>query len=321
METTSSERKSLDPSMPTYSSNNAMPQEIYKLLFGWLDPEWAFQARSSLITDTPENHTNALMEAQAHVTSRPAFTPSNPVTELSENEQIQAIKARPEFAYIQAEIQATDPTGTCRIAMVNLSDVLAIQPSVRIDNLQTRIFQSAPSEEQLLTLCFPPNEPSDAVSIDVNDRGYTVTALDPNVRVVPWNQIPHDPPLALPQYKLQYPGASSPLPMQIFPFALLRMPNYLQITHYQDRYILRNGYNRAVALLYQNIQNVPCVLIETQEEDLIGFKPGMLDPEIVLGDYPPRLDDFWRDAVTCLGQTTAKRRIYHMTLEEIRVWR
>ncbi len=319
METTSSEIKSLDPSTPDYS--NVVSQEIYKLLFGWLDPEWAMQVRSSLITDTPENHAKALTDAQAHLTNRPVFTPHNPVTELSENELVQAIKARPEFSYIQAEVQSQDPTGTCRIAIINLSDVLAFQPSVRIDDLQTRIFQSPPSEEQLFTLCFPPNEPSDTVSIDVHDRGYTVTALDPNVRVVPWNQIPHDPPLALPLYKLQYPEASSPLPVQIFPFALLRMPNYLQVVHYEDRYILRNGYNRAVALLHQNIQNVPCVLIETQEEDLVGFKPGMLDPEIVLGDYPPRLSDFWQDAVTCLWQTNPRRRIYHITLEEIRVWR
>ena len=319
METTSSEIQSLNPSTPT--SNNAIPQEIYRVLFGWLDPEWAERVRSSLITDTSENHAKALADAQAHLASRPVFTPHHPVTELSENALVQAIKVRPEFSYIQTEVQSEDPTGNCRIAMINLKDVLAIQPGVRVDNLETRIFQGPPTDEQLFALCFPPSEPSEAISIDVNERGYTVTALDPNVRVVPWSHIPKIPPLALPLYKLQYPSALSPLQMQIFPFALLRVPNYLQVVHYQDRYFLRNGYNRAVALLHQNIQNVPCLLIETQEEDMVGFKPGMLDPEIVLGDYPPTLSDFWQDAVTCLWQTSAMRRIYHMTLEEIKVWR
>ena len=318
MEITSSEVKPLHTTTPAY--HNHVPQETYKVLLGWLDDEWAIQARSSLISDTSENHTKAIEACRARVAARPAFTPDNPIAEIAENALVKAIKARPEFAFIETEVHNIDAEASCRIAMVNLNDVLALQPIVRIDNLESRLIQGTLSEKQLYELSFPPNQIPDTVTIDNHERGYTVTTLDPNVRVALWNDIPMNPPQALPKYQLQYPSASSSLQVPLFPFVLMRAPNYLQVAHFQDRYILREGYNRAVALLYQNIHHVPCVLVETDEPDMV-FKPGMLDPEIMMGERPPRLRDFWQDEVTCLMQRPAMRKIYHITLEEIEVWR
>jgi hypothetical protein len=318
MEITTSEVQPLYTSTPAH--NNNVPQETYKVLLAWLEDEWAVEVRSSLIADTPENHAKAVADCKTRVAARSVFTPVNLVTEIAENELVKAVKAQPEFSFIETYVKSKDAGGSCRIALVNLSDVLAVQPLVRIDNLGSRLIQGALSEEQLYGVCFPPNQPSDTVTIDNNDRGYTITTLDPNMQVVPWNDIPMNPPLAPPKYQLQYPSASSPLQVRLFPFALVRTPNYLQVVHHQGRYILRDGYTRAAALLYQNVRQVPCVLIETEDPDLV-FRPDVLNPEIVLGARPPRLSDFWEDAVTCLWTRPATRKVYHITMEEIEVLR
>lgn len=319
METTSSGVQ------PTHTSNSVYNptflQETYRTLFGWLEPDFAIQVRASLIEDTPEGHMRALEESHAAVAARPTFVPGNPITRLPESELVRAIKARPEFAFTEAEMHADDPDAQCSIAQVDLHQIVAVQSIVRIDDLERRLVRLPISEEQLYTLCFPTSEPSDTVTIDASNWGYTITTLDPNIQVAPLQTLPVDPPLELPTYQLQYPSASSALPMQLFPFALLRAPNYLQVVHYQDRYILRNGYTRAAALLYQNIQHVPCMLIETENPDLVGFKPDMLDPDSAMGERPPTLRDFWDDAVTCQWARPATRKIYHIKVEQIEVWR
>src|SRR5258708_25649175 len=101
----------------------------------------------------------------------------------------------------------------------------------------------------------------------------------------------------------------------------LRVPNYLQVVHYQDRYVLRNGYTRAADLLSQGIQVVPCMLIETSNPVLIGLKPGMFDLETVLSTQPPRLLDFWDDTVTCLWKRPALRYVYRVRADTMPVSR
>ena len=307
---------------PTPLYKNDVPQETYRVLIGWTEDQWSIQARASLITnESLEEHLQAVAACKAFVSLRPKFIPTNLITEIAENELAKTIKARPEFSY--AEMAIKKAGGNCRIARVNLRDVLAFQHLVRIDNLQSRLIEGVVSDEQLLELCFPLNQPIDAneVTIDLDDRGYTITVLDPNIRILPWSAIPTDTQSPLPGGQIQYPSASSPLQFPIFPFALLKVPNYLQVVHYQDRYILSHGYTRSASFLYQNIQNVPCLLVETDNPHLVGIKPGMLDLPIMLGDHPPRLSEFWEDAVTCNWQRPAFRKVYRITMEEMNVWR
>jgi len=298
------------PSTSTY--NNQVPQETFRVLIGWGPKESAVQARSTLIHATPNQHSQAVSASRAQVASRRAFTPINPITEIEENDLTRAIKATPEYVYIETEV--TNAGGKCRLALVNLETVLAFQNLVRVDHLDNRQVQGSLSDEQLYEMCFPASRPvsGDEVMIVHNGNGYTLTTFDPNIRVSPLHCIPGAPQEIKSQ--LQYTSASSSLEMQLLPFSVLRAPNYLQIVHYQDRYVMRNGYTRAVEILLQSIHTVPSVLIETQKPELIGFKPGMFDLGIILSNQPPRLPDFWDDKVSCLMQRPALHYVHQISM-------
>jgi hypothetical protein len=302
------EAKPISLSIPM--SSHDVPQETFRVLIGWVPEQWSVQARSSLISAPPEQHLQAVLACKAQVATRPPFTHTNPTIEIDENDLVRTIKARPEYAYVETEV--TNAGGSCRLAMVNLEEVLAFQPLVRVDHLETRHVQDSLGDAQLYELCFPTSRPisTDEVTVEPDNNGYTITTLDPNIRMFPWHSIPGIP--AGVNFQLQYPSASSPLEMQLFSFPLLRVPNYLQVVHYQDRYMLRNGYTRAADLLFQGIRMAPCLLIEAPNPALIGFKPGMFDLGTVLSIHPPRLPDFWDDTVTCLLKRPALRYVYHV---------
>jgi hypothetical protein len=325
---------------PTPMYTNEVPQETFRALIGWAPESWSVPARSSLIAATPDQHSKAVLACKAQVAKRPAFIPTNPITEIEESGLVEAIKARPETAYVGTEV--IDAGGSWRFAMVNLEEVLASQPLVRVDHLETHQVQGSLSDEQLYELCFPANRPisADEVTIGPVSNGYTVTTLDPNIRVIPCHSIPGIPAGTNPQslfekvrpiglrsqmtfpqmsafqtgIQLQYPSASSPFELHLFSFSLLRVPNYLQVVHYQDRYVLRNGYTRAADLLSRNIHIVPCMLIEAQNPALIRLMPGMFDLATVLSTHPPRIRDFWDDTVVCLLQRPAVRYVYHVNV-------
>src|SRR5207245_2483478 len=86
-----------------------------------------------------------------------------------------------------------------------------------------------------------------------------------NIRVSPWHCIPGAPQEV--NFQLQYASASSSLEMRLLPFSVLRAQNYLQIVHYQDRYVMRNGYTRAVEVLLKSIHTVPCLRMHTENRD------------------------------------------------------
>ncbi|MBA2397012.1 MAG: hypothetical protein H0V70_30185 [Ktedonobacteraceae bacterium] len=216
------------------SPNASVPEETFKVLIGWTNEQWSIQARSSLISATPEQHLQAVSAAQTHVTSRPAFTSVNPISEIDENQLVRIIKERPEYAYIEKEMARTG--GNCRIALVNLKEVLAFQPLVRVDHFEAWQPESL-NNERLYELCFPPHRDvsDDEITIDRDESGFTISTLDPNIRVLPWHFVPDTAPRI--DSQLQYNSASSPLKMQLLSFSLLRVPNDLTVVHYQDRYI------------------------------------------------------------------------------------
>mgnify|MGYP007135462973 CR=1 FL=1 len=299
-------------SPPRLSSD--VPQEIYRVLIGWASEKWSINVRSTCISATPDQHLQAVLASKAQVATRPEFTPTKSITEINESDLVKALKARPEYAYLETEV--TNAGGICRIAMVNLEEVLAFQPLVRIDHLETRQLQGSISDDQLYEICFPARRPVSADEVTVepnpNGNGYTISTLDPNIRVMPLYSIPGAPDGIVTQ--LNYPSSSTPFEMQLFSFPLLRVPNYLMVVHYQDRYIMRNGYTRAADLLSQGIQTVPCMLIEGQNPALIGLRQGMLDLGTIMSARPSRLSDFWDDTVTCLFKRPALRYVYNVSV-------
>ncbi len=295
---------------PTLAPDNEVPQEMFRALIGWANSQWAIDVRNSVITDTVEDHLKALAACQMIIASRPNFTPTNPITEIEDSTSLDALKIRPETAYIAREV--TKAGGTWRFAKVDLRNVLAFQPLVTVDNIGDSPVQSDMSDGQLYQICFPPCRPiaPDEVTVEGNEAGYRITTLNPNIRVFPWHLLPFPAEIPQPAYNIQYPDVTLPFQVGLVPFALVRVPNYLQIVRYRERFFVRDGYTRVARFLCQGIHIVPCMFIEAPSVQLLGWRQGMLDLPLLLGPHPPRLNDYWDDEVSCSGVRQPFRYVY-----------
>ena len=50
-------------SLPTTTYSHDVPQETFRALIGWAPEQWSVQARSSLISATPEQHLQEVLGA------------------------------------------------------------------------------------------------------------------------------------------------------------------------------------------------------------------------------------------------------------------
>lgn len=85
-------------------------------------------------------------------------------------------------------------------------------------------------------------------------------------------------------------------------FLVRSSPNFAQVVHYRDRYILRNGYHRTYQLLRAGESNLPCVILEVDDwSETGGNQPGHFDENVVMhSDRPPLITDFQSDIASDL---------------------
>jgi hypothetical protein len=228
-------------------------------------------------------------------TSRPRYTPTNPI--VSEDDPIlDKIRTRPDI------INAFDPTGlSWRAVMIDLKQVLSFQPIVRVGDLDERVMATSKDTNLLYQLCFPPNVQMEA-SFETNEQGHTIITSSPNLTYVP-AQIPV-------QAGAQFVPAPAFVPQVNLGF--------LNVAHYQGRYFVRDGYHRSAGLLRTNTEPqviIPCILVEAQTLNQIGWRPGMIAEAVLLSDHPPYVSDFWEDEVSSELLQRAKRRVFRIRLD------
>src|SRR5579859_2412427 len=248
--------------LPTLVPVQNVQQETYRALIGWANGQWSIEARASVINASVEDHLRAISASKGAIELRPQFTVTNPIMEIEDGEILKAIKERPETAYLEASIKKMG--ATYRFAKVNLKDVIAYQPIVKINDMEDSPIQNGMSEEKLFQACFPPSLPVafDEVSIEFNDAGCKVTTHNPNIRVINWGLVPLPGEHQLPSFNIPYQGIEEPFQVPLLPFALIRHPNYLQVVQYLDRFFVRDGYHRGSEFLRQGIETVPCLFIQ-----------------------------------------------------------
>ncbi len=257
------------------------------------------QALLGRLAGTPED----VLEVQrrwsgyrAATAARPAYRAANPIIKMQDERVVAALCARPDLQALLAGLQ-------WRPAMVNLKKVLSFQRFVNTDGLDHRVAAALQSEADLLRLCLPDEPPlpsSSAISMDADQRGITVTSLNPNLRLagIKIDQVQVSPSPGLP-------------PVQMLQVGLLvsTSSSYVQVVHYQNRYFLRDGYHRTAGLLRAGISTVPCVLIEARALSELGLQPGLFSHDVIFSERPPRLTDFWDDAVACDVAQPAARKV------------
>ncbi len=258
-------------------------EQIQRILVAWMDTrEEQLQnilGRQVLPTDDLSALQGLIDGYTGALASRAAFIPTNPLIDTEDaelRERLDGIAKRPDILGALAGL-------AWRPAVIDLRAVLAFQKAVRVDDLSARVTPALASNEQLLELCFPSSLSLD-LSWERNDTGYTIISSNPNFTVAP-AQFPPD----------QVPMMNG---MAVFPFVVIPNLNCFMVAHYRDRYFIRDGYHRAVGFLKEGKPIVPCVLVEANSLNQIGWRPGMIREEILFGERPPRLVDFWEDEVS-----------------------
>ncbi len=72
-------------------------------------------------------------------------------------------------------------------------------------------------------------------------------------------------------------------------------------------------------LLRRGVRVVPCIFIEARNFGEVGCPPGSLTDEVMYGDRPPRLVDFWDDATAREVEQIAIRKVLRVRGDEFLV--
>src|SRR2546425_3503314 len=85
---------------------------------------------------------------------------------------------------------------------------------------------------------------------------------------------------------------------------------FLQIARWAGRTFVRDGNHRAVGLLAKGVRIAPAVIIEARSwKEVVGTaEAGALPYDVLFGDRPPRLIDFWDETVAADGLQPAVRK-------------
>ena len=290
---------------PPLIRGEPMVQRPVRALLGWLNEAEAYQFLLGR-QPTPADDVTALRQqwlaARSVVASRPPYAAPNIIVEMDDPALVEAIHTRP-------EIQAAFPGQQWRPAYVELSQVVSLQKLIHLEGLEARVADIRADSSELLELCLPTSQqlpPSGAI-LDLDNKGLTISSLNPNLRII-GNQ------LAEAQISLA-PGLP-PVRVQAVTILVSIGSSYLNVAWYQNRLILRDGYHRAAALLRAGISCVPCLVVEVRSLEELGCPPGAVAYDVLFGERPPTLGDFWDESVTCEVMRPAIRKVLRIRGDE-----
>jgi hypothetical protein len=290
---------------PPLIRGEPLVQRPVRALLGWLNEAEAYQFLLGR-QPTPADDVTALRQqwlaARLAVASRPPYSDTNVIVEMDDPTLVETIRAR-------TEIQAAFPGQQWRPAYVELSQVVSLQKLIHLEGLEARVAEIQADSPALLELCLPTSQqlpPSGAI-VDLDNKGLTLSSLNPNLRIM-GNQ------LAEAQVSLA-PGLP-PMRAQAVTLFVSIGSSYLNLGWYQNRAILRDGYHRAAALLQAGISRVPCLVIEVRSLEELGCPPGAVAYDVLFGERPPTLSDFWDETVTCEVMRPAIRKVLRIRGDE-----
>ena len=157
-------------------------QQGGRLLTGWLSREEAVKFLLGGRSPAPNEDLSAI-DARTHaarvaLADRPPFTPQNPIVAAENRTELDAAAARP-------KIHASFASMSWRIEMVDLRQVQALQKLIKTDGLEARIEPVKNGTTSLVDFCLPTTqpEPPHGTFADVDGKGFTISSLNPNLRI------------------------------------------------------------------------------------------------------------------------------------------
>jgi hypothetical protein len=278
-----------------------------RALIGWLSPNEGITlllGRNPNPGDDIETYSNAAEQYRKAAERREPYVSTNPMVDDDRfADTLKGVADRP-------EVQAAFHGVVWRPAVVDLSRVLSLQKVIFTDGLEINPTQI--DDTALTELCLPREQvspPSGALS-DPDGKGFTISSLNTNLRIA-GGQLSE---------AVVAPGPGLPsVRMQAVTLLVTMGASYLNVARYRDRWFLRDGYHRASRLLRAGISVVPCIYIEAKSFEEVQAGVGTLPFEVLYGDRPPTLQDFWDEAVATNISQIAIRKVIRIKGEEFAV--
>lgn len=189
-----------------------------------------------------------------------------------------------------------------RIRLVPIEKLVSFQPYVTT-TAHRDISTWEENPESALEYCFPLGSTADLMHQELrpsDDSFFGVQFVSPS------------PNFRLAQMNVGRTGNNSEtiVGVQIKP-----TPNFIHVTHYEDRYVVNNGYHRLFQLLAAGGTHAPAVVREVDSYDQTGgTTESFFDRDLIMGDRPPLLGDFFTGAAVDVD-TPASYRIIRVVAE------
>lgn len=255
-------------------------QRPARALIGWLPEEQAVhilagQRRDIAVTDEIRERVRGAQRAVARRSPQ-----------VTRPEAIREVPASALSAH-GAALQASDAAQGYfkegwRVALADLRLVCALQPHVYTDHAEERMSGLDPSDIGSVATVSLPLATTTAIpaQYDPTRQAWIISSPNPNVRIVGnWGG------------QVQ-PGVTG------FGFVVRFLQSFVQVARVQGRFILRDGYHRALGFLQRGLAIVPVFAKDFGEFDDLRVGPGVLPASAYLGPTPPFLPDYFDDAVS-----------------------
>jgi hypothetical protein len=279
-----------------------------RALVGWLSEQESANfilGRNPAPTEDVSAEISLANRYAAVVAARKAYEPEDPrVLDGPFGDLLEEVAAR-------AEVKANFHNMRWKPAVVDLRKLLSFQKIVFTDSEAT--YAESSSVPDLMEICLPskqPGPPSGAIG-DPDGKGFTISSLNSNLRIV-GGQL-GDAHLS------PGPGLPASVRVQAVTLFVSLGTSYLQVVHYRDRYFLRDGYHRAARLILNGITIVPCIYIEVKNFEEMQVPSGGFSYEVLFGERPPTLTDFWDESVSIEISQLAIRKVIRVRGEEFAV--
>jgi len=258
-----------------------------RVLAGWLSDK---QARGVLTSHRPDveltdEQRRAIDAARAAVAARPKLQPSSPI-----------VAPCPEVLHPhRAALYGHERFKTFRdehweIAIVDLTRVCVVQHTVGTE-ADARISRLDGSDVQALADITLPIPTPQALSYQVDSQRNVamLSSPDGNLRVVGFaaQQVPRG---------------------TLMGFIVEIATSFLQVAEIGGRFVLRDGNNRAAALVKHGITRVPALFRSFGQGEDLGIPKGVLAPAVYLGERPPTPADYWDPAVSIAVRVQPRRK-------------
>lgn len=266
-----------------------------RALIGWMQQAEAqlMLAQRMVQLAGNQSHADRAMAARQTVAARDPMVEElhileEPGSEL--NEHIAALVAQPDYQPFVVEGWS--------VKIADLSKVIALQPMVFWDHARERTNSAvAGAMPTLAKITLPIRTGPEPLPLqfDPTRNTWMVTSRNPNLRIVGQFSSPVD--------------VGSGHQVTGCGFVRTISPSFVQVVRYRNRLLLRDGYHRSLGLLAKGITHVPVLFREFGQFEPLGLGPGMLPEAAYLGDRPPNLADYLKDAVSAEVDLPASQKM------------